>query len=562
MTMASSSIPRQSRGFLGGVFDRLLSWTLGFPPERCNFTTQALRIPISNGLSRIELAADLYKPLRPNGVKPLGTVLVRSPYGRGGPIGITVRAYAARGYQVLFVSSRGTFGSGDDFEPFRTELQDGKAVVEWMREQSWYTGTFATFGASYLGFIQWALLCDPPKDLVAAVPAVSPHDFSRMIWGSGAFNLDMVRFADMTAKQERPYYLWHSLKAFWSTEIESVFGSLPLAQGVQTHLRGQAPWLERTVTKTDVSDAYYAPMQLGKALDRADVPILIITGWYDLLLEQSMEQYLRLKERGCEVALTIGPWTHAQSGLAPQLNRHGFDWIEEHLAGSSDARRTAPVEYFVTGAQEWRTASSFPPQTTPSTLYLHEDGRLLKELPSNVSGLSRLSFDPQQPTPTVGGNGLFSVSGSCNDTSLAKRSDVLVFDSAPLSEDLEVCGKLIINLAHSSDSPFADILVRVSEVDKHGTSRNITETFKRLDTDRDDGVELRLSLNHCAHRFSKGKQIRVIVAGGNFPQYARNHGVKNDDNDGSELRTVEHTIYHDAIRTSKVVIPVLSGTLA
>ncbi|CZT16398.1 uncharacterized protein RCC_02241 [Ramularia collo-cygni] len=559
--MASSSLRRQPRGFFRGVSDRFFSWIFGFPPERCNFTTLPLRIPISNGLSRIELAADLYQPLRPDGVKPLGTILIRSPYGRGIPIVIPARAYAARGYQVLFVSSRGTFGSGGEFDPFVTELHDGKAVVEWMREQDWYTGTFATVGKSYLGFVQWALLCDPPEDLVAAVPAVSPHDFSRIIWGSGAFNLDVVRFGDVIVKQEKPLRCWDSLMSFWSTKFEGVFGSLPLAQAIQAHQRGETPWLERMLEKPDISDPYYAPMQLGQALERANIPILIITGWYDLLLEQSMEQYLRLKERGCKVALTVGPWTHLKSGLAPQMSRHGFDWIEEHLAGSEEASRFVPVEYFVTGAQEWRKAASFPPHTIPSTLYLHEGGKLLREPPSSESGISKFTFNPRQPTPTIGGNGSLSVKGSCNDTALAKRSDVLVFDSTPLFEDLEICGKPTIDLAHSTSSPFADVFVRISEVHEDGKSHNITETFKRLDPNRDEGVEVKLALNYCAHRFLRGKQIRVIVAGGNFPQYARNHGVKNEDNRGSETCAVEHILHHDAIRMSKVVLPVSSTIL-
>jgi putative CocE/NonD family hydrolase len=558
--MASSDHPDQPRGVLGGVLDRLLSWLIGFPPERCNFTTQALRIPISDGLSRIELAADLYQPLRPDGAIPLGTVLVRSPYGRSIPIAITPRAYAARGYQVLIVSSRGTFGSGGEFDPFRTEAQDGTAVVEWMRKQSWYTGTFATVGGSYLGYVQWALLSDPPKDLVAAVPGVTPHDFSRCIWENGAFNLDIVRWADMVANQEKPFSLWETLKSFQSRILDGALSGIPLTQSVEAHQGGKTPWLDTMLAKADISDPYYAPMQLGAALERSNIPILIITGWYDLFLEQSIEQYMRLKERGCNVNLTVGPWAHFKSGLSVPMSRHGFDWIEEHLAGSVEAKRTVAVQYFVTGAQEWRSAASFPPNTTTSSFYLQGDGKLMKEPASVTPGSSTFTFDPQRPTPTIGGNGLSLGSGCCDDSALARRSDVLVFDSAPLGEDLEFCGRPTIELAHSSSSLFADVFVRVSEVGKNGKSHNITEAFKRLDAKRGDGVELRLELNHSSHRFLKGKKIRVLVAGGNFPQYARNHGVENVDNRGSEMRTVEHTVHHDAIRVSRVMFPVLRGT--
>jgi putative CocE/NonD family hydrolase len=559
MAMANNDQASQPRGIFAGLFDRLVSWMIGFPPERCSFTTKALRIPVSNGLSRIELAANLFSPLFLDSTKPLGTVLITSPYGRGLPIAISARAYAARGYQVLVVSSRGTFGSGGDFDPFRTEVEDGKAVVEWMRQQSWYTGTFATCGGSYLGYVQWALLCDPPKDLVAAVPAVSPHDFSRCVWGTGAMDLDIVRWADM---QGKPVSLWDSLRSLWSPKIEDVLNRTPLAQNIQAHHGGKTPWLDTMLAKADISDPYYAPMQLERALERANIPILIITGWYDIFIEQSIEQYVQLRERGCNVNLTVGPWTHFKSGLAPQMSRHGFDWIEEHLAGSSKARRTIPVQYFVSGAQEWRNASSYPPHTKPYTLYMHGGGKLMDEPVSTASGYSTFTFDPHRPTPTIAGNGLISGGGGCNDTALGRRNDVLVFDTAPLEEDWEFCGKPIVELAHSSSSPFADVFVRVSEIDKNGNSHNITEDFKRLDPHRGDGAELRLLLNHCSHRFLKGKRIRVLVAGGNFPRYARNHGVENDGERGSEMRAVEHTVQHDAVRMSKVVFPGLVGNAA
>ena len=140
--------PVWTRGVIGSIIDRLLGWQFGLPPETCNYKVQPLRIPIHEEINRIELTADLYVPVALEGNKPAGTVLVQGPYGRGLFFAaIFARIFAARGYQILFVSSRGTFGSGGDFDPFRTEAEDGKAVVEWMRKQSWYTGTFATLGA-------------------------------------------------------------------------------------------------------------------------------------------------------------------------------------------------------------------------------------------------------------------------------------------------------------------------------------------------------------------------------------------------------------------------------
>jgi uncharacterized protein len=90
---------------------------------------------------------------------------------------------------VLLQSCRGTFGSGGAFEPMRHEVSDGQDTVAWLRNQSWFNGRLATFGASYLGFVQWALALDPPPELVAAVVYVGPHDFSRTAYRNGVFDL-------------------------------------------------------------------------------------------------------------------------------------------------------------------------------------------------------------------------------------------------------------------------------------------------------------------------------------------------------------------------------------
>ena len=51
---------------------------------------------------------------------------------------------ARRGYRVLLVKCRGTFGSGGTFEPFTQEADDAADIVAWMRERPWFDGRFAT----------------------------------------------------------------------------------------------------------------------------------------------------------------------------------------------------------------------------------------------------------------------------------------------------------------------------------------------------------------------------------------------------------------------------------
>ena len=86
----------------------------------------------------VQLVADHYAP---STSKPMGTLLVRGPYGRGLPFSIVfARLYAARGYHVVLQSVRGTFGSAGEFEPMANDAADGADTVQWLRQQPWFTG--------------------------------------------------------------------------------------------------------------------------------------------------------------------------------------------------------------------------------------------------------------------------------------------------------------------------------------------------------------------------------------------------------------------------------------
>jgi len=542
------------RGYINTLLDRLATRQLGFPPETCSYTVIGIRIPALGPHEQFEFAADLYQPVLANNEKPAGTILIRCPYGRSLIFALlSARPYAARGYQCLLVSCRGTFGSGAHFDPWKNEEEDGKAIVTWMRKQSWYTGSFATLGGSYLGFVQWALLRDPPTDMVAAVIQCAPHDFSRQLWGTGSLALEWVTWAENVVHQEETGIIQTLRK--WSTQkrIRPVLDQVPLAASVKSHFRDRAPWLSYVVDHPDTSDPFYDHFKLGEALERADIPIFLVGGWYDVFAPQTIEQYIRLSERNADVALLMGPWNHTQVGLQSRVYQQSFNWLEEHLGKRGNRDREAAVQYYVTGAEEWRDALRWPPQTRTKELRLRSGYRLASEQTPIEEGSSNFTFDPCKPTPTIGGNLLLG-GGSVDDTALASRSDVLVFATDALENNAEISGKVIVQLSHSRDTLVADLFVRICEINAKGRSRSITETYKRLGSSQKD-ENLTLYLNDCAHRFSKGNRISLLVAGASFPQFATT--TREEPSATSvEVRRIAHTIHYGAQRVSRVILPI------
>ncbi|KAM0438577.1 hypothetical protein ACHAPT_001329 [Fusarium lateritium] len=541
----------QNRGIIDTGLDRSIGWLLGLPPERCSYTKEAVTIPLKDGTV---LVADLYKPA---GMEPLGTILAQCPYGRGIFMAAgNARIFAPRGYQILLVSCRGTFGSSGDFNGGFSQLEDGQEIVLWMRKQPWYTGTFATLGASFMGYAQWALLRDPPKDMVAAIITIGPHDFAESNWGTGALRLlQRLSWADLIVHQETAT-LSDRLKMMGNARIAPLMNATPLQEHVNAYFGDKAPWLTHTLNTPDITDPSWTPQRHVEALEKADIPILLISGWHDVFLDQTMQQYQRLCERGCNVALTVGPGAHmdVQNG---DSNRDTFAWLEKYLAGKKDVERKSPVKVCVgSPGQRWLELPSWPPTTTPSEFYLRPNSILGRSAPSE-EGSSSFTFDPKYPTPTMGGP-LLTGGGSTDDTALGARADTLVFDTEELKEAVEILGQPIVKLEHSTDRPYADLFVRLSEVNAKGKSHNVTEAFVRLPEER-KSHSVTIPMRHTAHNFSVGSKIRLLIAGGSHPQFARNLGSGEPLATGTTLVSVEHTVYHGTQGVSSLVLPVGSG---
>ena len=534
---------------------------LGLPRVTTRYSVSRVHVPMRDG---IQLVADHYAPITSH---PAGTLLVRGPYGRGFPFALVfARLYAARGYHVVLQSVRGTFGSAGEFEPMVNEAADGADTVVWLREQPWFTGRFATIGVSYLGFTQWALLSDPPPELAAAVITAGPHDLVASVWGTGSFAVnDFLGWSDLVAHQEDRVRIRSGIRQIRSPNmVARAAAALPMGDSARALLGTGAPWFESWATNPEHDDAFWQRTRFPDALDRVEVPVLLLGGWQDIFLRQTVQQYRHLRGRGVDVAMTVGPWTHTQlltKGLATSA-RESLDWLDTHLGGAPAVQRPSPVRVFVTGVtggvtgQGWRNLPDWPPATTDHVLHLQPLGHLGEIAPEPGVEPATFRYDPADPTPTTGGPLLSPNGGYRDDSRLALRTDVLDFTGTTLTRDLYVYGNPVIELIHSSDNPHADLFVRVSEVSgvgAKGRSRNVSEAYRRLDVERNHEEIVSIELDAIAHRFAAGSRIRVLIAGGWFPRYARNLGTEDAVLTARQFKPATHAVHFGR---SRLMLPV------
>jgi predicted acyl esterase len=117
-----------------------------------------------------------------------------------------------------------------------------------------------------------------------------------------------------------------------------------------------------------------------------------------------------------------------------------------------------------------------------------------------------------------------------------------------------VHGAPVVELDHRSDNPYFDVFVRISEVDGRGRSTNISDGYRRFVRDADDPAPIRLALDEIAHRFTAGNRIRLLIAGGSHPRYARNLGTGEHPRDGVRMVPSTQTIGHGG--ASRLLLPI------
>jgi len=519
-----------------------------------------LPVPMEDG---IVLLADRLAPDRRSG--PLPTVLLRSPYGRQGVLAtVFARPYVRSGFQVVFQSVRGTFGSGGEFEPFRHERADGLATIDWVTRQPWFDGNLVLAGSSYLGYTQWAVADALPPAVKAVIPAVTSAQIIDAFARPEGVRLDtLLRWSHLIKVQENPWRLLAALVGLGERSLRRAASTLPLTDSDRRLLGLHWSFFQQAVTH-DSEAKHWAEVDHRDAVAKVNVPVSLVAGWYDFFLPYQLRDYRALVEAGKQPRLTVGPWVHASPAISACGAREAQEWALPLCGATEPAEpdeRRAPVRLFVTGREEWQDFDAWPPAGyRPVRWNLGPAGRLGTD-PAPSSGPDRYRYDPADPTPAVGGP-TFSPrkAGRKDNRRLESRPDVLCYTSPPLERDLEIVGEVTAEIWLRSSRPHTDLFVRVCEVDTRGRSHNICDGIAAVMPDQPipdrDGVSrVEVTLWPAAHQFRRGQRIRVQISSGAHPAYARNPGSGEPRATATTLHPAEQEIFHDPDRPSAVFLP-------
>ncbi len=551
---------------LSHVADVAVDCMLGFRGKAVPYVARLdVAVPMPDG---VVLLGDHYRPAGDD--RPLPVVLVRSPYGRAGLSGIMFAApLARRGFQVFIQSTRGTFGSGGQFRPFTSEREDGLATLAWLRDQPWCDGRVAMTGASYLGHTQWAVApyVDPP--LVSVSPNITAAKFSAAFYQHGAPNLqNVLNWIGLVGNQERG--LHGVIPAPWQlARRRRALRKVPL-QAADVDVAGAPVAFWRDFTgHADPGDEFWAAADH----DRADLarlpPVSMVSGWWDLFVPLQLRDYAAIRAAGGTARITVGPWLHGEPAEIKAITRHDVAWLEHNLRGGPPPSGP-PVRVFLQKAGSWLEFDQWPPAAAVATAYyLRASGRLAQDAEPGDAEPGTFVYDPADPTPSAGGALLQPPGKQVDNRAIEARPDVLTYTTEPVQASLDLVGPVSARIFVRTGRRYADLFVRVCDVDAKGVSRNITDGIRRLSpatlpapdvqVGDDQILAVDVELYPTGYRIHPGHRIRVQVSGGAFPRFARNFGTAEPFATATSAVRCRFEIYHDARHPACVLLPVLPG---
>jgi len=530
-----------------------------------DLAAEPLRIPMRDGL---ELLADRYYSRR-DGPQP--TLLIRSCYGRGTLFKFFARLFAERGMQVVVQSCRGTGGSQGIFRPFFDEQNDGEDTVKWIERQPWFDGNLALWGGSYLGNTAWAVANSGVRDKVGAIGLhVTLTNFRDRTYAFDGYTLESCVGWTLTMQNVLRTSGMNPLAALMGMRktrglAQRAIDTVPLRKADRVLQPEGVSWWQDWMDHAEPGDPWWDAVDYGRAAETIP-PSVMTAGWYDIFLPWQLRDFMTAQRAGRDVRIVIGPWMHAALPGAAESMRLSIALFHERFGIGPEKSGNAPsrprVRLFLMGADEWREFPSWPiPNAVDRTYYLDAGGVLASNSPASENA-STFDYNPAQPTPSMHGATLEGRSGSGDMAELERRSDVLTFSTEPLTADLDVIGPIPGEMFLRSTTEHTDLYLCLCDVAPESRSTNVCDGYIRLRPEltsepNDRGSrKVRVEFWPTAYRFRRGHRIRVIVAGGAHPRYARNPGSGEPLGDACSMVVAHQEILHGPEHPSAITLPV------
>jgi len=472
---------------------------------REHYTKFEYRIPMRDG---VKLFTSVYAPKDDS--QPWPILMSRTPYSvkpysedRFPDPGAHIKHYAKEKFIFVLQDVRGRNGSEGEFVHMRPqkpkksgprdidESTDAYDTIDWLvKNVPNNNGKVGMMGISYPGFYTAAGVIDSHPALKCASPQAPiadwfigddfhhngtfylPHAF-------GFFSVFGQKLDEPTREQPKPF-------DYGTPDGYEFFLKLgSLANADKLYFKGKIQFWD-DLMEHGTYDEFWQARNLRPHLKNVKTAVMTVGGWYDaedLFGPLQIYHEIERNNPGIFNVLVLGPWYHGgwSRSDGDKLGNVNFfsrtaEFYREHIELpflrhflKDDAKLDLPEAYvFETGTAQWRRYDLWPPKNArEKTLYLHAGGKLSFDPPSNENApFDEYISDPNKPVPFIPNIAIGMTREHMTDDQrfASSRTDVLVYQTDVLEEDVTIAGPLTASLNVSTTGTDSDWVVKLIDV--------------------------------------------------------------------------------------------------
>lgn len=483
----------------------------------------------------VKLAARLWLPENAE-EQPVPALLEYIPYRKRDLTrlrdNVTHGYLAGHGYACIRVDLRGSGDSEgilvDQYR--RQEMEDGLAIINWLRQQPWCNGRIGMMGISWGGFNSLQIAALRPAGLQAIISACSTDDLylDNMHYMGGCLLTDNLSESttmfSVNSCPPDPHLVGDSWRQMWFER-----------------LAGSGLWLD-TWLRHQRRDAYWRHGSVCEDYAAIHCPVMAVGGWSDGYTNAIFRllEHLTVPCQGL-----IGPWGHRYPhfgspgpaiGFLQESLRWWDYWLKDHDTGIMDEpllrawmqESVPPTSRYHHRPGRWIAEKQWPSPHIKWHTYPLAPNRLARDA---ASRRRRQTIQTLQSPLSVGlFAGKWCSYTAAPDLPHDQRQEdggALVYDSAPLEKKLEILGAPVLDLQLSANRAAAMVAVRLSDVGPDDKATRVTYALFNLShrsghthpepLEPERSYHVRIVLNHIAQQFPAGHRLRLSLSTSYWP---------------------------------------------
>jgi putative CocE/NonD family hydrolase len=596
-----------------------------------NYTKMEVDIPMRDG---VKLHTTIYSPKDKSQEYPIlmqRTPYSSRPYGEGkmrtriGPNKHLMR----EGNIIVYQDVRGRWMSEGVYDNMRAyipnktdstqtdEPSDTYDTIEWLiNNVENNNGRVGTWGISYPGHYATTSTIDAHPALKASSPQACIGDFYfDDFHHNGAFLLSYFRAVSLfgTYKDSPSDTAWYSFPKMDSRDQYQFFLDKGPLKNLNSYFQYEKlddaspkdpnridDFFWKEIVEHPNYDSVWQSKGIIQHMDKvpSTVATMIVGGWFDAEdLYGPLETYKGIEKHGKDNynTMVFGPWDHGGWSRDRARNAVGnyyfgdsislnyqtdieTKFFNHFLKGDGSKNSGLPEAYvYDTGKKEWSEMDSWPPKnSTKETFYLSDNQELTSDKKS-TKGIKFIS-DVKRPVPySEDIKTVFTPRKYMTDDQrfAARRTDVLVFETDVLEEDLTLAGDILAKLKVATTGTAADWIVKVVDVHPADAEENNDQMQKHLKMSNyhlmvrsevlrgrfresfanpkpfvpNKKADVDIKLQDVYHTFKKGHKLQIQVQSTWFPlidlnpqTYVDNIFKANEE----DFKTQTHTVFTDS----------------